>query len=169
MKGWSRSLDLLEAAYRLDGSDAEWMENLVSTTSDVFSTDGVGAGGFFVEGAVNKAHRTAIVDVFNAKLSGAEGYVPTESDVRGFLKLPIDVQEALCFSSTLASTMSTRPWVGADLPSWLAGSGWDPTKTADALGLICHGGPFSRCSSAWAFARSQFSLGARPCSRAESP
>ena len=49
MRAWQRPLDLLEAAYRLDGSGpglSDWTlyDNLVNTAYSVFSAEGTGAG-----------------------------------------------------------------------------------------------------------------------------
>jgi DNA-binding CsgD family transcriptional regulator len=143
---WERPLDLLEAAYRLDGTDGEWMRGLVEKMDETFSGDGLGAGGLFAAGRIDGGGRTVLADVqlrYVVDRGGDRG-----SDVLAAMRayparLPADIQERTFFSSVTASTASIVTGLGMTLndnPIWRH-SGLKFLGAKDALFLTCHDGP----------------------------
>jgi hypothetical protein len=137
---WQRPLDLLDAAYRLDGSLDDWMGGLTRTAAKVFRHEGLGVGSIFLEGKVDRDGRTTIANIVSRWLESQAIRRPIEPCLEGFTRLPADVQDTLWFSSALLTTLSECFWVGADLALWIERSGWDSSVAGDLLGLSCHDG-----------------------------
>jgi len=137
---WERPLDLLEAAYRLDGTTDDWVAGVVHAATGVFRHEGLGSGGFLVNGTVDHQGRTTIADISSSWGEGRALRRPIEPHLQTFKRLPAEVQQSLLFSSTFFRTISESPWVGPDVPLWLERSAWDSSMAGDALGLICHDG-----------------------------
>ena len=141
MRRWERPLDLLEAAYRQDGSDDEWLRGLVKTTANVFAGDGLGAAAFFAFGRVDEVGRTVLADTRTyCGLGRAVQARNGSAFLRTLPKLPPDLQQSFFFSPETAGTISVATGLGDALQTsvfWRDG-GWDPLVTADSLGLKCH-------------------------------
>ncbi|HVZ88566.1 MAG TPA: sigma factor-like helix-turn-helix DNA-binding protein [Polyangia bacterium] len=137
---WVRPLDLVEAGYRLDGTDEEWMRGLVDTASRVFGSSALGVGGFVIATQVDAQGRRAIERTGNAYGTGRALLGPMEPVLDRYRDMPAEVQERIFFA-TPAGTASQALGLGAALsehPLWLENAGWDPRIARDALGLLCH-------------------------------
>jgi DNA-binding CsgD family transcriptional regulator len=137
---WERPLDLLEAAYRLDGSIEDWVGGLVHAATNVFQHEGLGSGGFLLHGRVDRQGRTTIADISSPWIESQAIRYKSAPQLLVFSSLPAEVQHSLWFSSTQMRTLSDSPWVGSDLPTWIERSGLDSSMAGDALGLSCQDG-----------------------------
>jgi DNA-binding CsgD family transcriptional regulator len=143
---WAQPLDLLEAAYRLDGTDDAWMHGLVEQVGEMQGHDSVGVGGFAATGRIDDEGRTVLKDV------QLPNVVNCDDDCRPAVlnailaypsSLPPEIQETVVFSSLTASTASVVTGLGTMLhhgPAWQR-SGMDALEAGDALFLTCHDGP----------------------------
>jgi len=143
---WARALDLVEAAYRLDGTDEDWMRELVRTSTNVFRGQRLGAVGALVRAKIDGDGRTSLSAITNAHVETsvykAQGTSPSERWFQVHSQLPVDMQRRLYFSGSIADTANQLTGLG-DRPAkdrlW-AQTGWDTTIVKDAVGLIGHGG-----------------------------
>jgi hypothetical protein len=122
---WERPLDLLEVAYRLDGTEEEWMRELVQAATRVFRRERLGARGFIVRCKIDDLGRTVVADIGCPSGEGEALRRPLEPFLHEFSEMPAEVQKSLWFSSTLASTLSERSWARGDLSSWIEEVGLD--------------------------------------------
>src|SRR5450631_1084724 len=98
MKGRERPLDLLEAAYRLDGSDDEWVRGMVETTARVFASDGLGAVGFLLSGRIDDSGHTVISEIRSPHAGGRAHLMQGALKVlETYPHLPLELQEGLFF------------------------------------------------------------------------
>jgi DNA-binding CsgD family transcriptional regulator len=144
---WERPLDLLEAAYRLDGTDEEWTDGLVQTMSAVVRREGIGAGGFWLDGRIDKEGRTVIGGIRLPRVvnPSEDGRRLAEEAMRGYPFLPAELQQKIFFSSATVGTASAITGQGnavGDDPSWTK-SGLDVVEARDAFGMVCHEGPLN--------------------------
>jgi DNA-binding CsgD family transcriptional regulator len=145
MREIDRPLDLLEAAYRLDGSDQDWMGELTRTATKIFRRWTLGAVGSLVWGRIDDEGRTVIADITNGYVdTEALGFESTAGRV-GWLPihaaLPPEIQRSLYFSPSFADTASRLIAGGgpAAHPFYRA-TRWDTSIVRDAMGLIGHDG-----------------------------
>jgi DNA-binding CsgD family transcriptional regulator len=141
MRTWHRPLDLLEAAYRLDGTDAEWMDNLVDTAYRVFAAEKTGAGGFVVLGKVDDCGRTIYSEAQTVSVRGRGMRYPVQPFLQAHKKLSAELQQRLFFGGSAADTLSNRSGYGPRLCTdrfWIEYSGWDASVAQDALELLGH-------------------------------
>jgi DNA-binding CsgD family transcriptional regulator len=136
-------LRLLEAAYRLDGSDGDWMRELVETLANVFAREGLGSMGFLMSAQVNSAGRTMLWEIREPCETGHVTPRDLHEVLGQYRDLPLDLQERLFFSS-IADTVSQATGLGErlpDYPFWQNHGGWNTSIVGDAFGLRCHDGP----------------------------
>lgn len=141
MRSWVRPLDLLEAAYRMDGTDSEWIDHLVDTAYDVFSGERTGAVGFVMLGEVDECGRTICRKMQDVSTRGRGMRYPIEAYLGCHQKLSADLQQRLFFQGSAADTLSSRSGYGSRLCAdryWIKYSGWDTAVTKDALELLGH-------------------------------
>ena len=143
MIAYDRPLDLLEAAYRLDGSDDEWLEGLVKTATTVFAREGLGAGGFILHGKLDDDGRPRI-DHIGCSFAGGRGMAPNARAIVELCpSLPQPFQEVAFFGPRIADTSSAVTGHGPGLqqhPFWRESSGFDASVAGDAIGLVGHAG-----------------------------
>jgi DNA-binding CsgD family transcriptional regulator len=139
---WERPLDLLEAAYRLDGSDKDWTTGFVETLTKVLPKERIGCLAFILSGRVDQNGRTVIADFHAPSGTGVAGVVPDlQGALRRQLDFPPELLESLYFSQLTAETLSVATGLGEALEndaSWQQ-VGWDIGVVRDSLGLVCHG------------------------------
>jgi DNA-binding CsgD family transcriptional regulator len=143
---YDRPLDLLEAAYRLDGSDAEWLGELLTTTARVFAREDLGAGGYLFAGRVHDEVHTVIDRVIDVQYVG-KGVLPSwRALLDAYPSFPPAFQHQIFFAGNIADTSSSVTGLGEQLPTspgWIEQSGFDSTITRDAVGLVGHASPLS--------------------------
>jgi DNA-binding CsgD family transcriptional regulator len=136
-----RSLELLEAAYRLDGSERDWLHGLASTAARIFEAEV--AGGIVVHGARDASGRTVVAGFASSCGSGETTNRPMASFAQARRRMPPALQERLFFAAPLAITASQATGLGARVsrhPAWP----WDPAVAKDALLLRGPAGPLKR-------------------------
>jgi DNA-binding CsgD family transcriptional regulator len=139
-----RPLDLLEAAYRLDGSDDDWIQNLVAIAGKVFAKTGLGVAGLLFTARSGPDARTQLDSVTNVKRQGV-GIKPSWTTmVQAYpTSLAPEIQERMFLSGNIADVASETSGLGAALrehPNWRLYSGLDADLVGDALGLVGHDG-----------------------------
>jgi DNA-binding CsgD family transcriptional regulator len=143
---WERPLDVLEAAYRLDGTDDDWMRQLVRAATRVFRRQKLGSVGSLVWGKIDGDGQTSIAAITSAHVETAtyqvEGGSPSDTWFRAHSRLPVAMQERLYFSRAFADSASQLTGLGDRLAKdrlW-AQTGWDTSIVKDAVGLVGHDG-----------------------------
>jgi DNA-binding CsgD family transcriptional regulator len=144
MREIDRPLDLLEAAYRLDGSDQDWMGELTRTATKIFRRWTLGAVGSLVWGRIDDEGRTVIANITNGYVdTRALGFKSTAGKV-GWLPihagLPPELQRTLYFSPSFADTASRLVGGGPAAHPFYRATRWDTSVVKDAMGLIGHDG-----------------------------
>jgi DNA-binding CsgD family transcriptional regulator len=143
---WAGALNLLEAAYRLDGADSDWMQGAVERVGEIAGRENAGAGGFAATGRIDPEGHTVLADVtlgtfMNCDGDGRRAVLAAMLAYPG--SLPPAIQEKAFFSSVTASTASVVTGLGATLdqgPAWKM-SGLEGLGAKDAFFLACHDGP----------------------------
>lgn len=128
-------VDLLEAAYRLDGSDAEWLQALVEAGTKIFAHEGLGGGGACLVGRIDPETGARGIDHYLCS-AGVGTCNAVEKTLELQLTLPVALQQQLFFSRDVGLTASEAIGVGEalhTLPFWKAI--WDPC-VHDALGFV---------------------------------
>jgi len=140
---YDRPLDLLEAAYRLDGTDDEWIEGLVKTATTVFAREGLGGGGFILHAKLDCDGRPCIERTSSAFAEG-RGMAPSwRVSLTHYPSLPKPLQENLFFGPRTADTSSVATRLGdrqSQHPDWRERSVFDASVVGDAIGLVGHAG-----------------------------
>ena len=141
---WERPLDLLEAAYRLDSTDDEWLCGMAEQMAGIREPVGVGAGAFSVAGGIDSKGRTVVVDVPLRRVVAEDGAQRDHvlNAMVAYPQLPLDLQEKVFFSSVTAGTGSAITGLGRTLhrdPTWKQ-SGLDALAATDTLMMTCHDG-----------------------------
>jgi DNA-binding CsgD family transcriptional regulator len=141
---YKRPLDLLEAAYRLDGTDDDWVRGLQESAAKVFAPEGLGSLAYLFTGQVRPDGVTVLDELTTTHAKG-RGISPTWRSLVGlFPTIALEMQERLFFSGAVADTWSGATGLGPELtrhPQWTDRSGFDTSLTNDTLGLVCHCGP----------------------------
>jgi DNA-binding CsgD family transcriptional regulator len=139
---WGRPLDLLEAAYRLDGTDAEWLVGLVQAARTAFPEEDLTRTGACVRGKVDAGGQTVVERFEHAYAEGQSILQPATFWDEAIRRLPpAELHGPLYFSAPLASTVSQV--VGgrlSDLEFWSGNPAWDSSQVKDALGLTFQDG-----------------------------
>jgi DNA-binding CsgD family transcriptional regulator len=142
MMRWERPLDLLDAAYRLDGTEDDWLSGMVEQMTQIRAPEGVGAGAFSVKGQIDGEGRTSIVSVPLRHVVGQDerGRAHVLKTMLTYMSIPLDLQEQCFFSAVTATTASVITGLGHTLyqdPLWKL-SGLDALTAKDTLMLTCH-------------------------------
>jgi DNA-binding CsgD family transcriptional regulator len=141
---YRRPLDLLEAAYRLDGTEDDWVRGLQERAAEVFAGEALGGVAYTFTGRARSDGLTVIDSFANTHAKG-RGISPTwRSIVRYFPSMAPELQNRVLFSGCVADTWSAITGLGPELPrhpQWTDRSGFDASIANDTLGLVCHSGP----------------------------
>jgi DNA-binding CsgD family transcriptional regulator len=141
---YKRPLDLLDAAYRLDGTDDDWVRGLQERAAAVFAPEGLGAAAYLFTGRVRPDGRTGL-DTLTNMHAGGRGISPTWPSLAALAPTTaLEMQERVFFSGAIADTWSAATGLGPELtrhPQWTDRSGFDVSVTNDTMGLVCHCGP----------------------------
>jgi DNA-binding CsgD family transcriptional regulator len=143
---YERPLDLLEAAYRMDGSEDEWVAALREAAAEVFAGEGLGAAAGAFTGRPGPGGFTIIKGFANQHAEGP-GIAPGwRALTRLFPSIEPALQQRTFFSGAIADTWSSLSRLGPELvrhPQWTDRSGFNAKVANDALGLVCHSGPLA--------------------------